>query len=456
MGDSAIADIRIDTEIRDLIPRLSDGELALLEESILNEGVRDALVVWDEEGILLDGYHRYELAQKHGLEYRVVRRSFPDRDVAIEWVLQNQLGRRNLTNNQRSYLLGKLYEAKERRQGIRTDLTSGHNVPKLGVRAEVAKNAGITERTVTRAAKFAHSLDTLAEIDPDIKKAALADEITQTDVRRLVKVAEKDPDLAAQAMEKARSGEVKSIRKAIAHVKTEIAARTAMQPASAAKHPILIVGRAEETGLDDESVDVIITSPPYNLGSENWPMGGEGREPRESGIGYSDSMPEEEYQEWQVLVFRELYRVAKPGASFFYNHKVRIREGCAIHPMAWIGRSDNPWTLRQEIIWDRGSTHNHSPTLFWPHDERIYWMTKGTPKLPDHPIGLPTVWSFHGPIANTWHPAPFSEELPRNCLQAVGTEGITVLDPFAGSCTTTTLSSRTGNVRSGNSGARAT
>jgi len=104
--------------------------------------------------------------------------------------------------------------------------------------------------------------------------------------------------------------------------------------------------------------------------------------------------------------------------------------------MAWIGRSDNPWTLRQEIIWDRGSTHNHSPTLFWPHDERIYWMTKGTPKLPDHPIGLPTVWSFHGPIANTWHPAPFSEELPRNCLQAVGTEGITVLDPFAGSCTT--------------------
>ncbi len=435
MGDSAIADIRIDTEIRDLIPRLSDGELALLEESILNEGVRDALVVWDEEGILLDGYHRYELAQKHGLEYRVVRRSFPDRDVAIEWVLQNQLGRRNLTDNQRTYLLGKLYEARKKRTG--RPEKGDHNDPLSGKTYNIiAQETNVSAPTVKRAAQFAHSLDSLAEIDPDIKKAALADEITQTDVRRLVKVAEEDPDLAAQAMEKARSGEVKSIRKAIAHVKTEIAARTAMQPASAAKHPILIVGLAEETGLEDESVDVIITSPPYNLGSENWPMGGEGREPRESGIGYSDSMPEEEYQEWQVLVFRELYRVAKPGASFFYNHKVRIREGCAIHPMAWIGRSDNPWTLRQEIIWDRGSTHNHSPTLFWPHDERIYWMTKGTPKLPDHPIGLPTVWSFHGPIANTWHPAPFSEELPRNCLQAVGTEGITVLDPFAGSCTT--------------------
>lgn len=345
MGDSAIADIRIDTEIRDLIPRLSDGELALLEESILNEGVRDALVVWDEEGILLDGYHRYELAQKHGLEYRVVRRSFPDRDVAIEWVLQNQLGRRNLTDNQRTYLLGKLYEARKKKEGRPEKL--GQNVPVSVERTskQIAAELDVNEKTVRRAAEFAHSIDSLAEVDPEIKRAALTDEITQTDVRRLVKVAEEDPDLAAQAMEKARSGEVKSIRKAIAHVKTEIAARTAMQPASAAKHPILIVGRAEETGLEDESVDVIITSPPYNLGSENWPMGGEGREPRESGIGYSDSMPEEEYQEWQVLVFRELYRVAKPGASFFYNHKVRIREGCAIHPMAWIGRSDNPQSL---------------------------------------------------------------------------------------------------------------
>ena len=49
---------------------------------------------------------------------------------------------------------------------------------------------------------------------------------------------------------------------------------------------------------------------------------------------------------------------------------------------------------------------------------------------------MPSVWRFHGPVVDTWHPAPFSEELPRRCIKALGRDGITVLDPFAGSCTT--------------------
>ena len=49
---------------------------------------------------------------------------------------------------------------------------------------------------------------------------------------------------------------------------------------------------------------------------------------------------------------------------------------------------------------------------------------------------MPTVWRFHGPAPNTWHPAPFAAELPRRCLQAIGGKGLVVLDPFAGSCTT--------------------
>ena len=105
-----------------------------------------------------------------------------------------------------------------------------------------------------------------------------------------------------------------------------------------------------------------------------------------------------------------------------------------IHPTAWLGRVEG-WTLRQEIVWDREVTHNHSATLFWPVDERVYWLTKGKPRL-EGPIGMPTVWRFHGPRPHTWHPAPFVEELPRRCLEAVGRPGIVVLDPFAGSCTT--------------------
>ena len=202
------------------------------------------------------------------------------------------------------------------------------------------------------------------------------------------------------------------------------------------KPPTLIVSRAENmSGVKNQSIDVIITSPPYNLGDDNWPMGGDGRTARE-GIGYDDAMSESEYHKWQVAVFKELFRVAKDGASLFYNHKPRTVRGRLIHPISWILDNSNPWILRQEIIWDRESTHNHSAQLFWPEDERIYWMTKGSPTLPDEPIGMSTVWTFFGPVPNTWHPAPFCDELPRRCLQATGRSGIMVLDPFAGSCTT--------------------
>lgn len=201
----------------------------------------------------------------------------------------------------------------------------------------------------------------------------------------------------------------------------------------------LHVARAEATTLEPESVDIIITSPPYNLGAEEWPMGGNGRTPRD-GIDYAahgDDMAQEEYERWQVDVLREMYRVAKPGASFFYNHKVRTVDGVMVHPMRWLLHPDNPWTLRQEIIWDRKSTHNHSATLFWPEDERIYWLTKGKPIIRSRSIGQSTVWSEFGPVPSTWHPAPFTEKLPRMLLEAVGVDPDTVvLDPFAGSCTT--------------------
>lgn len=208
----------------------------------------------------------------------------------------------------------------------------------------------------------------------------------------------------------------------------------------------LYVSMAEELPLDDESVNVIITSPPYNLGAKNWDMGGGGREKRD-GIGYDsieDSMDYDQYMDWQIAVFKELYRVARPGASFFYNHKARTLDGRCIDPVSWVIRSDNPWTYRQRLTWDRTSTHNHEPRLFDQVDETIIWMTKGKPTLSERGIvGVKSVWSEFGPIPNTWHPAPFTIELPRMLLRAIGADVLsgqnkdfTVLDPFAGSCTT--------------------
>ena len=90
--------IRIDNEFKSLIPPLSDEEYRQLEENCLKEGIRDSLVVWDNgDGfVLIDGHNRYRIAQKHNLPYNHRRMEFPDRDAVKLWIIDNQLGKRNL------------------------------------------------------------------------------------------------------------------------------------------------------------------------------------------------------------------------------------------------------------------------------------------------------------------------------------------------------------------------
>ena len=103
----------INPEFRDKIPPLSEDEFKRLEENIVNDGeVREPLIVWNNT--LIDGHHRWQIIQKHPeIPYKVKEMNFPDKWGAISWMCSNQLGRRNITNEQRTYLLGKLYEARK-------------------------------------------------------------------------------------------------------------------------------------------------------------------------------------------------------------------------------------------------------------------------------------------------------------------------------------------------------
>ena len=111
--------LTIDETIRRTLIPLREDELQLLEQSVLAEGIRDPLVAWNREGeyVLLDGHHRYELAQKHGLIFSTIGLQFNNREEAIQWVLQNQLARRNLTDEQRTLILGRLYNQMKLAQG---------------------------------------------------------------------------------------------------------------------------------------------------------------------------------------------------------------------------------------------------------------------------------------------------------------------------------------------------
>lgn len=194
--------------------------------------------------------------------------------------------------------------------------------------------------------------------------------------------------------------------------------------------------------LDDESVDLIITSPPYNKAGFN----GKNKRTKHciwnKTIDYSgnvdvDCMDEEEYEAWQVAILNECFRVLKQDGSMFYNHKVRVKKNQMSFPLEWI--SESKFNCRQMIVWDRTASPNPDPCRYVPTTELIFWLCKSSknPKFKRQrdAVFQTEVWRFPAD-KNTEHPAPFPMVLPDNIIPSVAQgEKIVVLDPFMGSGT---------------------
>ena len=151
-------DLVILPEIEKALFPLRDDEFVALENSALTEGIRDALVVWPRDGqlILVDGHHRYKLAKKHNLPFKVQEKRFANTEEVLLWIDANQLGRRNLTDEQRLLVLGRMYERqKKAATGFADrDISGGQNVHREKTAEKIASLAGVGEKTVRRAAEF--------------------------------------------------------------------------------------------------------------------------------------------------------------------------------------------------------------------------------------------------------------------------------------------------------------
>lgn len=185
----------IDNELKNLIRPLNNEEYEKLKNSILSEGIRDPLVTW--RGTLLDGYHRYKIAQEYGLEYKTVEVDLPDREAAKEWIITNQLGRRNLTPEETSYYRGKLYES--RKLDYNRDRDSNGHFVRLGNTAEtIGKEYGVDEKTIRRDAEFSNAVDKVAtELGEEVKTAILSGEasVPKKDVEKLIEIKTEAPEL---------------------------------------------------------------------------------------------------------------------------------------------------------------------------------------------------------------------------------------------------------------------
>ena len=189
--------------------------------------------------------------------------------------------------------------------------------------------------------------------------------------------------------------------------------------------------------MPGKCVDLIITSPPYNLLNST----GNGLKPGtncgkwknaaiKSGYqNYDDNMPYDEYVSWQKACVAEMYRLIKDDGAIFYNNKNRVQGGL----LQDRGEIVRGFPLRQILTWKRSGAINFNSGYFLPTTEQIYMICNKDFRLIKGANKYTDVWEIRQEFKNP-HPAPFPEALIDRILSSAS--GQIVLDPFAGSGTT--------------------
>jgi len=160
-------EFQIDEQLRDLFPPLTEKEYQLLEQNILRDGCTATLYTW--QGYIVDGHNRYRICTEHRLKYRSQELEYETKDEVIQWMIETQLGRRNLTPIQKIAITEKYRERYEKKAEENLSKAGQSYSPKEGsanlpkvtekmdVRKELAKLADVGDRTYGKGAKVLQS-----------------------------------------------------------------------------------------------------------------------------------------------------------------------------------------------------------------------------------------------------------------------------------------------------------
>jgi DNA modification methylase len=231
--------LEIKEEFKKLIPALTAEEFKQLEANCLEEGIREKIITWN--GFIIDGHNRYEIATRWNLDYQTESKRFKDENDVREWMINNQFGRRNLSNYQRGVLaleLESVFSEKAKEQQIRKPESVSVNSPKqtpIDTRKELSKIASVGEQTIARVKVIE------AKASDEVKAQLSTGEVSINQVYQDIKKEEKQQIKTDERHRLAEIGKTKKI---------DIDFR---------------LGDFEEVFKDipDGSIDCIITDPPY-------------------------------------------------------------------------------------------------------------------------------------------------------------------------------------------------
>ena len=236
--------IEIKKEFKELIPALTAEEFKQLEENILKDGIRDPLVLWN--GYLIDGHNRYQIAFKHGLEYKTIDKEFKDEDEVIIWMIDNQDGRRNLTDGWKYKLQQRkkeiLLKKGKVKMSIGGELKEGLSIvdkplPKHDTRKEIAKALDWST------GKVAMADIVFKKATPELEEKVLSNEITINQAYQEIKKEEKKINFEQKKSE---------FEKEIKLINT---------------NQIIILGDSIQVlpTLENNSFDLLLSDPPYGM-----------------------------------------------------------------------------------------------------------------------------------------------------------------------------------------------
>ena len=199
--------LKIDPEFQSQIPPLTDDEFKQLEENILKEGkLLSPLIVWNNT--LVDGHNRYTILQKHPeIYFSTMPLRFANREEALAWICKNQLGRRNLTPEQKKFLIGKQYSVEHRKPGgngnnqytattqeaVQEELCQIDTIPptsaEASIRKQIAERNNVSESYVVRSEKFMRGVEIMEQMVPGMQEKILSGQfkVRDADMHRLAR-----------------------------------------------------------------------------------------------------------------------------------------------------------------------------------------------------------------------------------------------------------------------------
>jgi len=393
-------ELKIKESFKKLIPPLTHEEFSQLEENCIAEGIRDAIVLWN--GYIIDGHNRYEIALKNSLEFKTEEKEFEGEEDVELWMIDNQNGRRNLTD-------GWKYKLQQRKKEILIKKGEDIRVKKISHFRQV----GQTLSTIDNVSKHDTRKEIAKSLNWSTGKVAMADVVFKKATPELEEKVLNNEITINQAYQDIKKQEKKAER--IESVK-KLKVLENISESTKQGDSLLIL-----EDLNDGCIDIILTDPPYGINYHS------NRSIYEDSITKRGLLNDGQKEAIELLdrTCEILLRKTAANAHLYFF--------CSWNVFSSFEKVISKYfEIKTPIVWDKGNKGSGDLENDWGNQtEIIIYCVKGKKYINERRGNLISIPRLHS--SKMVHPTQKPVELIKEILKVSYTDSDFVVDPFMGS-----------------------